>query len=71
MQAFGDGHEQWHADADRRENDVEPERHGHLGASEEEVVHWPRSVRMIVRPNAKNSTAEARRIQIIGSLVAR
>jgi hypothetical protein len=26
MQAFGDGHEQWHADADRREDDVERER---------------------------------------------
>ena len=71
MQAFGDGHEQRHADADRREDDVERERHGHLGAGEDEVGHWPRSLKMIVRPNTKNSAAAARRIQTIGSLVAR
>src|SRR2546430_3832140 len=57
------GHEKWHADADRREDDVERERHGHLGAGEDEVGHWARSLKMIVRPNTKNSVAAARRIQ--------
>jgi hypothetical protein len=36
---FGDGHEERHAHPDRREHDVEGQRHPHLGARGEQVGH--------------------------------
>src|SRR3989454_6005635 len=39
IEALGDGHQERHADPDRREDDVERQRQRHLGAREEEVSH--------------------------------
>src|SRR5256886_11139978 len=39
IEALGDGHQERHADPDRREDDVERQRQRHLGAREEEISH--------------------------------